>query len=412
MLSLNMKKTVFFLAMLVAVALHANDRPAPQRVTLNAQQPTDLTFTTSEAYRIINAALGGVQGNGLPRNVVEVPDCNHVGYIFEHIRMVFDDVLDKYVFEFLICRDIDLDVVMPGTQLPPFTYCSAIRRDDRQRNEIKTDRNSPRHLKGYAGDTVRYTWRFWLPPDFVGVNSFTHIYQVKPVDGNVSQPIFALTVRQGGALQVRYFNTSEVTLGGENIPGSRVRGNWIEVDHFMIVGTSGRSEMTITNVETGEILHQHAMNILTLRADNSFIRPKWGIYRSLQHQSQLRDEAIRFANFVIEFGTPKDEDEDEDENDTIPTRIQAREQSVFENFMIIQPHGSSDVVVSGTPLFSGRHQVELISMTGAVLRSAPYFLQRDMPYDILICRRGIPSGIYLVRISTAVGQDIHRIVLP
>ena len=414
-----MKKTLFFLAMLTAVALHANERPAPQRVTLNAQQPEDLTFTTSEAYRIINATLGGVQGNGLPRNVVEVPDCNHLPEIFEHIRMVFDDVLDKYVFEFLICRDIDLDVVMPGLQLPPFTYCNAIRRDDRQRNEIKTDRNSPRHLKGYAGDTVRYTWRFWLPPDFVGVNSFTHIYQVKPVDGNVSQPIFALTVRQGGALQVRYFNTSEVTLGGENIPGSRIRGNWIEVDHFMIVGTQGRSEMTITNVETGEILHEHALNILTLRADNSFIRPKWGIYRSLQHQSQLRDEAIRFANFVIEFGTPAPPSDTTPPTpptpppgDTTPSHLLEREHSVFSEFMIIQPHGRAEVVISGTPVFSGRHQVELISMTGVVLRSIPHMLQSGIQQDILVCGHGLPSGVYLVRISTAIGQDIHRIILP
>ncbi|MCW8849854.1 MAG: T9SS type A sorting domain-containing protein, partial [Melioribacteraceae bacterium] len=34
--------------------------------------------------------------------------------------------------------------------------------------------------------------------------------------------------------------------------------------------------------------------------DNDFIRPKWGIYRSLNDSSSLRDEAVRFADFSIQ----------------------------------------------------------------------------------------------------------------
>ena len=399
-----MKKTIFFLAMLIAVALHANERPAAQRVVLNAEQPTDPTFTTSEAYRIINAALGGVQGNGLPRNVAEVPDCNHVGYIFEHIRMVFDEVLDKYVFEFLICRDIDLDVVMPSVQLPPFLECSSIRATDRQRNEIKTDMHSPRHLKGYDGDTIRFNWKFWIPSGFVGVNSFTHLYQVKPVGGDVTHPIFSLTVAVGGRIDVRHVETnSPRTIG---FISQANRGTWLEVDHWMVVGVNGWSRMKITDAITGRVIYEHDEAMLTLRPTNTFIRPKWGIYRSLQHRAQLRDETARFANFVIEFGTPQEDSGTEPP----PSRIQ--EQNLFENFVIVQPHGSADFILSGTPKFSGRYQIELISMTGAVLRSTPYFLQQGFPQEILVCGRGLPSGIYLIRISTAVGQNIHRVVLP
>jgi len=400
-----MKKTLFFLVMLIAVALHANERPAAQRVVLNAQQPEDLTFTTSEAYRIINATLGGVQGNGLPRNVAEVPDCNHVGYVYEHIRMVHDAFLDKYVFEFRICRDIDLDVDVRSVDLPPFQSCFRIRATDRQRNEIKTDMHSPRHLRGYSGDTVRYKWQFWLPADFVQpTNNFTHIYQVKPVGTNDAQPIFALTVRQGGTIIVRYNsdNTSAFSILGHI--GEYYRGRWIEVDHWMVVGENGWSRMTITDVESGFEIHRHDEAMLTLRPGNTFIRPKWGIYRSLAAQSQLRNETARFANFVIEFGTPQDDEEPP------PSRIQ--EQNLFENFVVVQPHGSADIILSGTPKFSGRYQIELISMTGVVLRSTPYFLQPGFPQEILVCGRGLPSGTYLIRISTAVGQNIHRVVLP
>lgn len=43
---------------------------------------------------------------------------------------------------------------------------------------------------------------------------------------------------------------------------------------------------------------------MTIRADNSFIRPKWGIYRSLNDLSALRDESLRFASFSIEEVQP------------------------------------------------------------------------------------------------------------
>jgi len=385
-----MRKAIFFL-MIMAVTFQLN----AQRVTLNAVRPTDTTFRSGEAYAVINAALAGHN-----RNVAEVPDCMHPE-IFEHIRMVYDDVLGKYVFEFLICVDSIVDGdVQPDSWQIPYRNCS-IRFHDRQRNEIKTDANSPRFLRGYHGDTVRYSWRFWLPPDFhQPTNAFTHIYQVKPVGGDDSQPIFSLTVRQGGRIIVRYFNTELEEINPAIHPDRR--GRWIEVDHYMEVGVNGWSRMTITDVEYGHILHHHDRAMLTLRPTNRFIRPKWGIYRSLANANQLRDERIRFSNFVIEFGTPLPDD-------TTSTRIQ--EQNVFYDFMIMQAPGSSDIVVSGTPKFSGRHQVDLISMTGAVLKSTPHFLQSNVRQDIVVCGQDFPLGLYLIRISTPINQEIHRIVV-
>jgi hypothetical protein len=39
------------------------------------------------------------------------------------------------------------------------------------------------------------------------------------------------------------------------------------------------------------------------RSGTTFIRPKWGIYRSLNNQSQLRDELVRFDDFSLDKGT-------------------------------------------------------------------------------------------------------------
>ena len=41
---------------------------------------------------------------------------------------------------------------------------------------------------------------------------------------------------------------------------------------------------------------------------NSFIRPKWGIYRSLLDVASLRDDSIRFSDFSIAEGTLSSKD--------------------------------------------------------------------------------------------------------
>jgi len=58
--------------------------------------------------------------------------------------------------------------------------------------------------------------------------------------------------------------------------------------------------MTIKKVSDGTTLLSYSnSNLMTIRYNNSFIRPKWGIYRSLNTPSDLRDEAIRFNSFSI-----------------------------------------------------------------------------------------------------------------
>ena len=39
---------------------------------------------------------------------------------------------------------------------------------------------------------------------------------------------------------------------------------------------------------------------MTIRSSNDFVRPKWGIYRSLNTPADLRDDSIRFSAFSIE----------------------------------------------------------------------------------------------------------------
>lgn len=66
---------------------------------------------------------------------------------------------------------------------------------DRVRTEIKTHAPSPDFLKGFYGETVSYSWDFRLDASFQPATSFTHIFQVKAVGGEDSQPFITITPR-------------------------------------------------------------------------------------------------------------------------------------------------------------------------------------------------------------------------
>ena len=69
------------------------------------------------------------------------------------------------------------------------------------------------------------------------------------------------------------------------------------------IGANGKYSISIKKVKNGqELLAVSNEDIMTIRPDNDFIRPKWGIYRSLKKAEDLRDEAVRFNDFSIEEG--------------------------------------------------------------------------------------------------------------
>jgi len=55
-------------------------------------------------------------------------------------------------------------------------------------------------------------------------------------------------------------------------------------------------------METGEELLNIDMDLEMWRDGATFMRPKWGIYRSLNNQINLRDETVLFDSFCIGKG--------------------------------------------------------------------------------------------------------------
>lgn len=252
-------------------------------VTLEAQ--TILTANgPGNTYELINSVFAPNGGD-----VVETPDCAHPAF-GRHIRESWDATLSKYVFEFYMHVTPDND------------RCEAF---DRQRLEIKTYDQSPDHLKIVQGETVEYKWKFKLPTGFQVSNSFTHLHQIKPVGGDESTPIFALTARKGSPnkIELSYYPTTDLglqKLSSTNL--SLFEGQWVEVtERFRAAVSGGSYFIEIKNLLSGDVIMKYENNdISTYRSDNNFTRPKWGIYRSLNTPTDLRDEVVLFADFSIQ----------------------------------------------------------------------------------------------------------------
>lgn len=244
-----------------------------QAVTLHADGP-------GNTYELINSILAPGY------DVVENPECVHPAF-GRHIAEVFDTDLNAWVFEFYshVAEDNDRCINF-----------------DRQRVEIKTYDQSPPNLIGTLGEMITYKWRFRLAAGFQPSSGFTHVHQIKPVNGDDANPLFTLTARKGSPnkLELIHDNTTRVAI----VNLSLFAGVWVEATEVVTVGAHGAYSMLIKRVsDNATILSYSSADIMTIRPDNDFIRPKWGIYRSLNNAADLRNESIRFNAFSIEEGT-------------------------------------------------------------------------------------------------------------
>ena len=129
------------------------------------------------------------------------------------------------------------------------------------------------------------------------------MHQLKSVGGSLaSMPMYTVTLRKSSPdrLELRYAETdSQVTLKQTDL--APFKGVWLEVTETIQYSTSGYYSIEIKKVSDGATLFNYTNNSLTnWRPNADFARPKWGIYRSLNSDEDLRDEEVLFANFSIE----------------------------------------------------------------------------------------------------------------
>jgi hypothetical protein len=256
--------TLTLLITVITTALQA-------QVTLSANGPGD-------TYALIESKGFGV----------ESPDCRHTSF-GPHITEVFDNTLNKYVFVFHSHPVEDDD------------RCGA---DDRVRIEIKGGNGSPADLQHTSGQTAYYRWKFRLDAGFKPSSRFTHIFQIKAIDGDAGAPLITITPRAGSPEKMQIIHSTGSGSGGlgtvHQVDLAPFKGQWVEayVKYKSSEGSAGTFEITLKRLSDGVTLLSYSNASLDMwREGASYNRPKWGVYRG--KDAVLRDEQVRFADFCV-----------------------------------------------------------------------------------------------------------------
>ena len=263
----------------------------------NPIDPTMKYKVLSERSLFADGYMKGIDTYQLIKNFagpksIEAPDLysnNHPGK--PHIVEATDDVVgDHFVFSIHKAYDKDRDV-------------SSIK--DRQRNEIKAYAKSSNELKAYKNEILSYNWKFKLNKGISVSKNFTHFFQLKAVDGGVGTPILTLSGRNknGEWLEVIHTIHGKKTLL-KKVPLQALKGRWLQVSCVVHYRNNGQLQLLITDLANEPIIELSLNNIDMLRGENrgDFVRPKWGIYRSLRSKEMLRDaeEKVFFADFSVQ----------------------------------------------------------------------------------------------------------------
>ncbi len=240
--------------------------------------------STGDAYdRIVSKGYG-----------YEVPDCNHP---VRHIVEEWNEELQKYVLKFTLHKDEDND------------RCINF---DRQRCEIKTYGSSPKNMQGQEGETHTYRWKFKLDSLFQPSPKFCHIHQLKAGDGpDAGMPLITITPRYGSPNKLQLiFNAPTGWSGSGTLKQVNLApflGEWIEAYETVKYDTNGTYNLVLRRVRDDAVLFSFSSSKIAMwRIGSTFIRPKYGIYRSLDSPTYLRDEDVLFADFYLAEGDTAD----------------------------------------------------------------------------------------------------------
>ncbi len=326
-------------------------------------------------YELINSVLAPGY------NVVENPECVHPEF-GRHIAEVWDAELNKYVFEFYIHVTPDNDRCLNF---------------DRQRMEIKTYDSSPDNLLGVSGETVVYKWKFRIPTGILPSTSFTHIHQIKAVGGDADDPIFTLTVRKASPnrIELIHNNITKVTTA----PLALFEGVWVEAEErVMIDSLHGTYSMTVRKVSDGTTLLSYSnSNLMTIRSNNDFIRPKWGIYRSKNDSASLRDEALRFASFSIAEELP-----------TSLPKIQKKDDWTFE---VLPARRPDEIRIQYALTEASQVQADLIGLDGQIKKNLLHKEQNKGSYTEIVDVSALSAGCYSIRMIVGKHTRTTKIIL-
>lgn len=241
------------------------------------------------AYELISNVLG--------RGAIESPDLYDGDH--EDILHIYEDVDTVVGKHFVLTMHLDKD----GNK--------GVYEGEVQRNEIKVYDKSPTELKVVENDIFEYRWKFKIDSGMCLSQNFTNFFQLKPVNPESSSPLIRLNAskRDGvDILEVRHkANPKEKRfLCLDSVAFRPIVGEWYQFickAQFSNVEQGGSFFFDMTSLD-GE----NKVFSLDLKVDmwpgeqTKYVRPKWGIVRSVKNRETLRstEEKIRLADISIQ----------------------------------------------------------------------------------------------------------------
>jgi hypothetical protein len=243
----------------------------------------------------------------------EHPNCT--GGYGGHIDGLHGDVdvepsLGRPAFRF----HIHIDPVIDGDRCSSSTV-------DRQRNEMKsiTNNSTWAPVQGNWDEWQILEWKFKLPAGLQPTANFFHIHQLKAQDGpNNGAPTITITPRassSGGNKRVQIIHSVDGASTGkgtivDNVPLSDFEDEWVQVREEMHYTHDGDYSIKITRIRDGKVLIDFRdENIDMWRIGSSYIRSKFGLYRSLAggrldrvpvgQSPLLKNESIWITDFRV-----------------------------------------------------------------------------------------------------------------
>lgn len=210
----------------------------------------------------------------------------------EHLAVVWDSSLQSYVFKFSIHANTEIIDGDRGT------------RKDRQRNEVKSNNHL---INGNYDEWQIQEWKMKIPTGFQNTSSFTHLYQLKGIEGpDIKYPMITVSL-YGDYLEARH----DARIGGVKmgtlgkISKADVLGQWIKIFTKIHYCRHGYYKIVITRISDGEVLMKYENKDIDMwrigGARN--IRNKFGIYRMVGENPfgsyGLKDENLYIADFKV-----------------------------------------------------------------------------------------------------------------
>jgi hypothetical protein len=272
--------------------------------------------TTMEADASLVGQLYGGINTYMRRfgfDYTEHPNCT--GGYGGHVDGVHGDVdveptLARHAFRF----HIHIDPVIDGDRCSSSTV-------DRQRNEMKsiTNNSTWSHVQGNWDEWQILEWKFKLPAGLQPTQNFFHIHQLKAQDGpNNGAPTITITPRSSSSgenkrIQIIHAVDGAPTGKGtivDNVPLADFEDEWVQVREEMHYTHDGYYSIKITRIRDGKVLIDFTDEDIDMwRIGSSYIRSKFGLYRSLGNgrlnrvpvgqNPLLKNESIWITDFRV-----------------------------------------------------------------------------------------------------------------